>query len=178
MMVSALGVLVPPHQYLSYTVSACLCHALLMPLTSERQVIVCLTSMGCNEGLADAVILLHGRHWLMPAHGPWRSHATEAHSARCLFIYDVIGCIAGLADGVGSWIESGVDAGIFARELMGNCESAAKQIAPSKTAPMNILKNGFYDTKKMVCIWSLAFAYPIPIRILPSLHYMGIAWLL
>ncbi len=35
---------------------------------------------------------------------------------------------------------------------MGNCESAAKQIAPSKTAPMNILKNGFYDTKKMVCI--------------------------
>ncbi len=60
--------------------------------------------------------------------------------------------VAGLADGVGSWIESGVDAGIFARELMGNCEVAAKQIAPSKTAPMSILKNGFYDTKKMVRI--------------------------
>lgn len=61
---------------------------------------------------------------------------------------------------MGSWIESGVDAGIFARELMGNCESAAKQIPPSKTAPMNILKNGFYDTKKMVCTSFLDLSTP------------------
>ena len=57
---------------------------------------------------------------------------------------------AGLADGVGSWIESGVDAGIFARELMDNCKSAARSIPLSKSAPLNILKNGFYDTKKTV----------------------------
>ena len=57
---------------------------------------------------------------------------------------------AGLADGVGSWIEAGVDAGIFARELMDNCKSAAKSIPLSKSAPLNILKNGFYDTKKTV----------------------------
>jgi len=63
----------------------------------------------------------------------------------------LLDCSAGLADGVGSWIEAGVDAGIFARELMGNCKSAAKRIPPSKTAPMNILKNGYFDTKKTVC---------------------------
>ena len=57
---------------------------------------------------------------------------------------------AGLADGVGSWIESGIDAGIFARELMDNCKSAAKSVPLSKSAPLNILKNGFYDTKKTV----------------------------
>lgn len=51
---------------------------------------------------------------------------------------------------MGSWIEAGVDAGIFARELMGNCRSAALLIPPSKSAPINILKNGFYDTKKTV----------------------------
>lgn len=64
----------------------------------------------------------------------------------------LLDCSAGLADGVGSWIEAGVDAGIFARELMGNCKSAAKRIPPSKTAPMNILKNGYFDTKKTVCL--------------------------
>ncbi|CAL5220230.1 g2206 [Coccomyxa viridis] len=87
-------------------------------------------------------------------------HPNKAHRGGedAVFLSDD-GLTFGLADGVGSWIESGVDAGIFARELMGNCESAAKQIAPSKTAPMNILKNGFYDTKKMgsstACILAL-----------------------
>ena len=57
---------------------------------------------------------------------------------------------AGVADGVGSWIEAGVDAGIFARELMDNCKSAAKSVLLSESAPLNILKNGFYDTTKTV----------------------------
>lgn len=35
---------------------------------------------------------------------------------------------------------------------MGNCETAAKRIPPSKAAPMNILTNGFFDTHKMVCL--------------------------
>jgi hypothetical protein len=61
-----------------------------------------------------------------------------------------LGCSTGLADGVGSWIEAGVDAGIFARELMGNCKAAALNIPPSKSAPITILKNGFYDTTKTV----------------------------
>ena len=33
---------------------------------------------------------------------------------------------------------------------MDNCKSAAKSIPLSKSAPLNILKNGFYDTKKTV----------------------------
>ena len=102
------------------------------------------------EGVADGMVF-----GIKSGVGAWTFvmvlSCIYACSARCL-CYEKLGCIAGLADGVGSWIESGVDAGIFARELMGNCESAAKQIAPSKTAPMNILKNGFYDTKKMVRI--------------------------
>ena len=33
---------------------------------------------------------------------------------------------------------------------MDNCKSAAKSVPLSKSAPLNILKNGFYDTKKTV----------------------------
>lgn len=33
---------------------------------------------------------------------------------------------------------------------MGNCKAAALRIPPSKSAPITILKNGFYDTTKTV----------------------------
>ncbi|EIE22738.1 protein serine/threonine phosphatase 2C [Coccomyxa subellipsoidea C-169] len=55
----------------------------------------------------------------------------------------------GVADGVGSWMDSGVDPGIYARELMSKCKEAAARVPPSKTAPLNILTNAFYDTNKI-----------------------------
>ena len=57
---------------------------------------------------------------------------------------------AGIADGVGAWIDMGVDPGIYARELMARCKEAAARVAPCRSAPVNILTNGFYDTTKMV----------------------------
>ncbi|BDA45683.1 probable protein phosphatase 2C BIPP2C1 [Coccomyxa sp. Obi] len=55
----------------------------------------------------------------------------------------------GVADGVGSWMEAGVDPGIYARELMNKCKEAATRIPPSKSAPLNILTNAYYDTNKI-----------------------------
>ena len=51
---------------------------------------------------------------------------------------------------MGAWIDLGVDPGIYARELMAKCKDAAARVAPCKSAPVNILTNGFYDTTKMV----------------------------
>jgi protein phosphatase PTC7 len=59
-------------------------------------------------------------------------------------------CISGIADGVGGWIELGVDSGIYARALMENCKKAASSIPPSRSAPLTILANGFYDTNNRV----------------------------
>lgn len=59
-------------------------------------------------------------------------------------------CCEGVADGVGSWMEAGVDPGIYARELMNKCKEAAARIPPSKSAPLNILTNAYYDTNKIV----------------------------
>lgn len=47
-------------------------------------------------------------------------------------------------------MEAGVDPGIYARELMNKCKEAATRISPSKSAPLNILTNAYYDTNKIV----------------------------
>ena len=82
---------------------------------------------------------------------------------------------------MGSWMDLGVDPGIYARELMAKCKEAAARIAPCQSAPVNILVNGFYDTNKIVrpplhlcsvavAVFGLLEPPPPPTACLPCLY--------
>ena len=52
--------------------------------------------------------------------------------------------IAGVADGVGGWIEMGIDAGAFSRELMNNAKDFAKK--EDSLNPGDILASAYFST--------------------------------
>lgn len=53
----------------------------------------------------------------------------------------------GVADGVGSWIEVGVDAGLYARALMQHAHDKAQQTEPSRQAPHDVLEHAHRETR-------------------------------
>lgn len=53
----------------------------------------------------------------------------------------------GVADGVGGWIDAGVDAGIYARELMANSVAAIKQEPKGLIDPSRVLEKAYAHTK-------------------------------
>lgn len=54
-----------------------------------------------------------------------------------------IGGMAGVADGVGGWSLSGVDSGLYSKELMQLAESAANATEPSAEAALGILAEAY-----------------------------------
>lgn len=50
------------------------------------------------------------------------------------------GLAIGVADGVGGWALSGIDAGVFAKQLMANVKDAVVQLAPGPSAPVDALR--------------------------------------
>ncbi|XP_058069527.1 probable protein phosphatase 2C 55 isoform X3 [Magnolia sinica] len=57
--------------------------------------------------------------------------------------------VIGLADGVGGWAQSGIDAGEFARELMSHAVNAIKEEPKGAINPLRVLQNAFSNTKAM-----------------------------
>ncbi|KAI4323030.1 hypothetical protein L6164_022669 [Bauhinia variegata] len=53
----------------------------------------------------------------------------------------------GVADGVGGWSSKGVDAGIYARELMANCVTALDNQTKGNINPKTVLKKAYLKTK-------------------------------
>ena len=58
---------------------------------------------------------------------------------------------AGVADGVGSWILSGIDAGEYAKSLMRHACEAAKRLEPSSSSPTEMLEYAHSRTQLQVC---------------------------
>lgn len=85
----------------------------------------------------------------------------------------------GIADGVGGWRLRGIDAGVYARELMANCsESALLVPAGCSIDPMKVLAEGHSKTKakgsSTACIITLqhnVFIYALLFFILHKLFY-------
>lgn len=50
------------------------------------------------------------------------------------------GLAIGVADGVGAWALSGIDAGVFAKQLMANAKDAVRQLPPGPSAPVEALR--------------------------------------
>lgn len=65
--------------------------------------------------------------------------------------HGVCATIAGVADGVGSWIDMGVDAGIYARTLMHHAKMKAQEIEPSKHATYEVMEHAQRSTELQVC---------------------------
>ena len=59
---------------------------------------------------------------------------------------------AGVADGVGGWIDQGVDAGIYARQLMQHAHDKSKELQPSREAVYEALEHAQRETRVKVCI--------------------------
>lgn len=53
----------------------------------------------------------------------------------------------GVADGVGGWVDLGVDAGIYARELMSNSVSAIQDEPAGSADPARVLQKAHSNTK-------------------------------
>lgn len=53
----------------------------------------------------------------------------------------------GVADGVGGWADMGVDAGVYARELMSNSVSAIHEEPRGSVDPARVLEKAYTSTK-------------------------------
>ncbi|KAF5806754.1 putative protein-serine/threonine phosphatase [Helianthus annuus] len=53
----------------------------------------------------------------------------------------------GVADGVGGWVDLGIDAGIYARELMYNSLTAVLDEPTDSTDPVRVLERAHSNTK-------------------------------
>ena len=57
---------------------------------------------------------------------------------------------AGIADGVGSWAEIDIDAGIYSRMLMNNARNAAEHTEASSDASQTVLTTAYRQTDAKV----------------------------
>ncbi|GJP48681.1 hypothetical protein CLOM_g7965 [Closterium sp. NIES-68] len=73
-------------------------------------------------------------------------HPDKAHRGGedAFFILD--GAAVGVADGVGGWAEIGVDAGLYARELMAHVQSAVADEPKGGADPMRVLERAHLNT--------------------------------
>ncbi|CAI7781335.1 unnamed protein product [Closterium sp. NIES-53] len=73
-------------------------------------------------------------------------HPDKAHRGGedAFFILD--GAAVGVADGVGGWAEIGVDAGLYARELMGHVQRAVEDEPKGGADPMRVLERAHSST--------------------------------
>jgi len=55
--------------------------------------------------------------------------------------------VIGVADGVGGWADLGVDAGLYAKELMRNSLSAIKDEPEGTIDPTRVLEKAYMSTK-------------------------------
>jgi len=55
--------------------------------------------------------------------------------------------VIGVADGVGGWADLGVDAGLYAKELMRNSVSAIKDEPKGTIDPSRVLEKAYTSTK-------------------------------
>ena len=55
--------------------------------------------------------------------------------------------VIGVADGVGSWADQGVDAGLYAKELMRNSMNAIKDEPEGTIDPTRVLEKAYMSTK-------------------------------
>ncbi|XP_023523450.1 probable protein phosphatase 2C 55 [Cucurbita pepo subsp. pepo] len=69
----------------------------------------------------------------IPKHNPSKPLGEDAH-----FVFsDKL--VAGVADGVGGWASKGIDAGVYARELIGNCVVAVSGDTGAVVKPKRVL---------------------------------------
>ncbi|KAM7512262.1 hypothetical protein LguiB_011137 [Lonicera macranthoides] len=96
---------------------------------------------GRISGTEIALKMVTGSFYIPKRTNPLRPLGEDAH-----FISTIPQAI-GIADGVGSWSTKGVDAGLYARELMAKSHLAILSQGGPPTNPKHVLTKAFLNTK-------------------------------
>jgi protein phosphatase PTC7 len=82
--------------------------------------------------------------------------------------------VIGVADGVGGWADLGVDAGLYAKELMSKSMGAVKDEPESTIDPSRVLEKAYTTTKARGSSTACIITLKEQVKQLPPFYVIGI----